>query len=192
MAKINTRDQIVVVADNLFYQRGFEITSFADIADVVKISRGNFYYHFKTKDQILDAVIAKRLADRQAMLAQWEIEGETPADRIRSFINILIVNKEKIKSYGCPIGTLSTELAKLNHDAANEANELFTLFRTWLHRQFELMGRKNDADQLAMHVLAHSQGVATLSNAFGEETFLQNEVNQIMNWLSEIEQQCAA
>ncbi len=191
MAKINTRDQIVAVADNLFYQRGFEHTSFADIADVVKISRGNFYYHFKTKDQILDAVIAKRLADRQAMLAHWEIEGETPADRIRSFINILILNKDKIENYGCPIGTLSTELAKLNHEAKSEANELFTLFRTWLYRQFELMGRENDADQLAMHVLAHSQGVATLSNAFGEEAFLKNEVYQIMSWLSEIEQQSA-
>ncbi len=182
-----TRDHIVEAADHLFYQRGFDHTSFTDIADVVQISRGNFYYHFKTKDEILDAVIGKRLADRREMLVQWELEGESPADRIRSFINILIVNKEKIKRYGCPIGTLSAELAKLNHSAQNEANRLFTLFRTWLRRQFSLLGRKADADALAMHVLAHSQGVATLANAFNDEKFIKKEVKQIGSWLAEIE-----
>ena len=182
-----TRDHIIEAADHLFYQRGFDHTSFTDIADVVQISRGNFYYHFKTKDEILDAVISKRLADRQEMLAQWEVEGETPADRIRSFINILIVNKEKIKRYGCPIGTLSAELAKLNHSAQSEANKLFTLFRVWLRRQFSLLGRKADADALAMHVLAHSQGVATLANAFNDEKFIKKEVKQIGRWLAEVE-----
>ena len=66
-----TRDQIVEAADRLFYRQGYEHTSFSDIADVVRISRGNFYYHFKTKDEILDAVIEARLADTRAMLDQW-------------------------------------------------------------------------------------------------------------------------
>ena len=39
-----------------------------NIAEAVKISRGNFYYHFKTKDEILDAVIAQRLACTQQVL----------------------------------------------------------------------------------------------------------------------------
>ena len=43
-----TRDQIVQAADQLFYRQGYEHTSFSDIADSVKISRGNFYYHFKS------------------------------------------------------------------------------------------------------------------------------------------------
>ena len=54
-----TRDSIVSTADTLFYQRGFDHTSFADIAKQVAISRGNFYHHFKSKDQILAAVIEK-------------------------------------------------------------------------------------------------------------------------------------
>ena len=57
-----TRDLIVEAADRLFYRKGYAHTSFSDIADVVQISRGNFYYHFKTKDEILNAVIATRLA----------------------------------------------------------------------------------------------------------------------------------
>ena len=180
----STRDHILEAADRLFYRQGFEHTSFADIAAAVQISRGNFYHHFKTKDEILDAVIAMRLANTREMLAQWEREGQTPADRIRSFIHILIMNRSKIKSFGCPVGTLCTELAKLEHGSQAGANKLFTLFRTWLRRQFTLLGRKADADALAMHLLARSQGVATLANAFHDEKFIRQEVSQMDTWLA--------
>ena len=183
MSDKTTCDHIVEAADRLFYRRGYEHTSFSDIADAVQISRGNFYYHFKTKDEILDAVINARLANTQKMLEQWEIEGKQPADRIRSFIHILIANRADIKHYGCPVGTLCTELAKLNHASQAEANKLFTLFRIWLRRQFTLLGREADADQLAMHLLARSQGVATLASAFHDEKFIKQEVQQMCDWL---------
>ncbi|HWM45670.1 MAG TPA: TetR/AcrR family transcriptional regulator [Xanthobacteraceae bacterium] len=183
MTSKSTREDIVEAADDLFYRQGFEHTSFSDIADAVHISRGNFYYYFKTKDEILDAVINERLADRRKMLERWEVEGETPEDRIRSFIHILITNRADIKRYGCPIGTLCTELAKLNHASQGEANKLFMLFRTWLRRQFTLLGREADADELAMHLLARSQGVATLASAFRDEKFIKQEVEQMCDWL---------
>lgn len=181
---MTTRDHIVEAADRLFYRQGYEHTSFSDIADAVQISRGNFYYHFKTKDEILDAVINARLANTRAMLDRWEIEGATPADRIRCFIQILVANRADIKRYGCPVGTLCTELAKLGHTSQGEANKLFTLFRTWLRRQFTLLGREADADALAMHLLARSQGVATLASAFHDEKFIKQEVEQMDDWLA--------
>src|SRR5690242_423839 len=156
MSTLTTRDHIIEAADRLFYRQGYEHTSFSDIANVVRISRGNFYFHFKTKDEILDAVINGRLADTRRMLDRWEVEGKTPVDRIRSFIHILIANRADIKRYGCPVGTLCSELGKLNHPAQPGANGLFALFRKWLRRQFELLGRERDADALAMHVLARS------------------------------------
>jgi TetR/AcrR family transcriptional repressor of nem operon len=183
MSEKTTRDHIVEAADQLFYRQGYEHTSFSDIADVVQLSRGNFYYHFKTKDEILDAVISARLANTREMLERWEAEGDDPADRIRSFIHILIANRADIKRYGCPVGTLCSELAKLNHAAQAEANVLFTLFRSWLRKQFTLLGRKSDADELAMHLLARSQGVATLANAFNDEKFIRQEVKLMCDWL---------
>lgn len=184
MSDRKTRARIIEAADELFYRQGYEHTSFSDIADTVQISRGNFYYHFKSKDEILDAVIDVRLASTRKMLERWETEGKTPADRIRCFIDILIVNRQKIELYGCPVGTLCTELAKLNHASQDEANKLFTLFRTWLRRQFTLLGRETDADMLAMHLLARSQGVATLANAFHDEEFIRQEVEQMHGWLT--------
>src|SRR5256885_1256912 len=164
MSDKTTRDHIVEAADQLFYRQGYERTSFSDIADAVQISRGNFYHHFKSKDEILDAVIGARLANTQKMLEQWENAGKEPADRVRSFIHMLIANRADIKRYGCPVGTLCGELAKMNHTSQADANKLFMLFRTWLRRQFTLLGRKTDADALAMHLLARSQGVAALAN----------------------------
>lgn len=178
-----TRDCIIDAADRLFYRQGYERTSFSDIASLVRISRGNFYFHFKTKDEILEAVINRRLADTRKMLDRWEVDGKNPADRIRSFIHILIVNRADIKRYGCPVGTLCTELAKLGHAAQPEANELFALFKMWLRRQFELLGREADAEALAMHLLARSQGVATLASAFRDDAFIKREVQQMDAWL---------
>jgi TetR/AcrR family transcriptional repressor of nem operon len=183
MSEQTTREQIVAEADRLFYRHGYDHTSFADIAGAVKISRGNFYYHFKTKDEILDAVIEARLAATRSMLDLWERAGEGPAERIESFIHILIANKADIKRYGCPVGTLCSELAKLSHVNLAAASELFTLFRVWLHRQFELLGHKKDADTLAMHLLARSQGVATLASAFRDDAFIRREVDLMCEWL---------
>ncbi len=182
----NTRHQIIAAADQLFYQRGFEHTSFAQIASEVKISRGNFYHHFKSKDEILNAVIEARKARTQAMLWDWERHAPSPRERIKCYINIVLQNWPAIKESGCPVGTLSTELAKLNHASQAGANSIFTLFRTWLAQQFSELGQEQEADALAMHVLAWSQGVATLCNAFQDKQFAQREVNKLCLWLDSV------
>lgn len=183
MIGMSTREQIVDAADELFYRHGYEHTSFADIAEAVQISRGNFYYHFKTKDDILRAVIAHRLDRTRAMLDSWEARDDRPIERIRSFIDILLRNQTEIMRHGCPVGTLCGELAKLNHVAKDDARALFTLFRDWLRRQFVLLGRETDADDLAMNLLARSQGAASLANAFTDMRFVRREVKEMLAWL---------
>ncbi len=184
MGTKTTREHIVEAADGLFYENGYEHTSFADIAQAVGISRGNFYYHFKTKDEILDAVIALRQTNTRGMLEEWEARGEDAAERIRCFIRILIANRAKIMAHGCPVGTLCAELTKLDHPAQADAGRIFTLFQAWLSRQFAALGRAGDADELAMHLLARSQGVATLANAFRDEAFVNREVELMCDWLN--------
>ncbi|MDC7785375.1 helix-turn-helix domain containing protein [Rhodoplanes sp. TEM] len=184
MTASETRRQIVVAADRLFYERGFEATSFADIAGAVRLSRGNFYYHFRTKDEILQAVIAHRIDATQAVLDAWEAGADSPAERILSFVRILITNRTAIMAHGCPVGTLCNELSKLDHAAKDDAVRLFTLFRGWLVRQFTALGREADADALALHVLMRSQGVATLATAFRDEAFVRREIDDVAAWLT--------
>ncbi len=186
MVKKSTRDQIIEAADQLFYEQGFEQTSFADIAEAVQLSRGNFYYHFKSKDELLDAVIDLRLAQTQLMLDRWQIEGGSPQERIRSFIRILLVNQGKIKRFGCPVGSLSTELTKLGHQAEVRVQQLFTLFRAWLAEHFRALDTVLSPDDLAMHLLARSQGVATLAQAFKDDRFILLEVQAMYEWLDRL------
>lgn len=184
----DTRDRIVETADRLFYENGYGHTSFADIAAAVELSRGNFYYHFKTKDEILAAVIELRRQKTQAMLDAWTAEAAQPAARIGRFIDMMAMNAPAIRRNGCPVGTLCTELAKLEHPALPQANTLFTLFREWLRAQFSQLGARAaaDADGLAMHVLARSQGIATLASAFNDGAFIEQEVSQLHKWLDAI------
>jgi TetR/AcrR family transcriptional regulator, transcriptional repressor for nem operon len=183
MDATGTREHIVRAADELFYKQGFEHTSFADVAEAVGISRGNFYYHFKSKDEILAAVIGARIAERRQMLRQWEAEEDTPAGRIRCYINIVITNAADIEDYGCPVGTLSTELSKLGHGSLDGATAIFTLFRSWLGEQFAALGRAGDADELAMHVLAASQGIAVMSQAYQDREFTRREAARLCAWV---------
>ncbi|MFY1699255.1 MULTISPECIES: TetR/AcrR family transcriptional regulator [unclassified Solwaraspora] len=184
MAASATRAQIVAAADRLFYEQGFEHTSFTTIAEVVGLSRGNFYYHFKTKNEILAAVIASRIDATRAMLRQWEDEAAEPMERIRRFIRIVQTNRADIRDFGCPVGTLTAELTKLRHPSRPEATALFTVFRDWLTAQFAALGHGEGSDAMALHVLAFSQGVATLTNAFGDEDFVHREVARMEAWLA--------
>lgn len=180
------RQRIVAASDQLFYQQGYENTSFSDIADAVNISRGNFYYHFKNKDEILDAVIDTRLADIKQMIDDWDDKYSDPKQRLLHYIDMLTNNQDNIKAHGCLMGSLCAELAKRSHTMQHKANDLFALFRDWLTTQFKLLGQGKNAKQLAMHLLARGQGISTITNAFEDNTFLRQEVKRLKQWLDEV------
>ncbi|MFE3573499.1 TetR/AcrR family transcriptional regulator [Lysinibacillus sp. NPDC059133] len=56
---IERRNEILDVADELFGQKGFDGTSTNDILEKVGIARGTLYYHFKSKEDIMDALIER-------------------------------------------------------------------------------------------------------------------------------------
>jgi TetR/AcrR family transcriptional regulator, transcriptional repressor for nem operon len=128
-------------------------------------------------------VIAARIAERRQMLRRWEADHDTPQGRIRCYINIVIANEADIESHGCPVGTLTTELSKLAHPSLDGATAIFTLFRSWLGVQFTALGRAQDADELAMHVLAASQGIAVMSQAYRDREFARREAGQLCAWV---------
>ncbi len=106
------RQRIIDAADSLFYRRGYNQTSFQDISDATGIPRGNFYYYFKTKDEILAAVVSSRIDDINTMLNRCDTETEDARERLLMFSNMLDDNRDDVIASGCPIGTLSSELAK--------------------------------------------------------------------------------
>ena len=53
------KEEILDVAEKLFGTKGFDHTSTNDILEGVGIARGTLYYHFRSKEEILDAVIER-------------------------------------------------------------------------------------------------------------------------------------
>jgi AcrR family transcriptional regulator len=57
------RKELVEAAEKLFRENGWEQTSVSDIVRKVGVAQGTFYYYFKSKDEVLDAVLEHYLKD---------------------------------------------------------------------------------------------------------------------------------
>jgi len=182
----NCRNQIISIADSLFYEKGFDHTSFTDIADAAGIARGNFYYYYKTKDDILSAVLDRRRVDFSAMLNSWDVDYSEPKTRLKHYVLILVKSQTNIRNYGCPMGSLCLELNKLRHALQDDANNMFSIFQTWLETQFKALGHEQDAVFLAMHIMGRCQGISVLTSAIYNEDYVNREVELLQLWINDL------
>ena len=66
------RNEILDVAERLFCAKGFDNASTNDILTEIGIARGTLYYHFKSKEDILDAMIERltnQMVEKAAAIA---------------------------------------------------------------------------------------------------------------------------
>lgn len=69
--------EILDMAENLFYAKGYHETQISDIVKAIGVAQGTFYYYFKSKEEILEALI-----NRQIHQVNFEMEKLTSDDRI--------------------------------------------------------------------------------------------------------------
>lgn len=104
------REKIVEASIKLFIEKGYEQTTIQDILDILHISKGGLYHHFKSKDEILATVIQKRAQYASDML--HDLIQNTEATNA----------KEKMKKIVYQVGT-STQIHSfdtvLNSQASN-------------------------------------------------------------------------
>lgn len=181
------RRRIVEAADQLFYSRGYNQTSFSDISDETGIPRGNFYYYFKTKEDILAAVMDQRLSEFQQVLSACEQASEQPLQRLLCLLHFPLQKQDEVLHYGCPIGTLSAELAKQQQADISRARltGVFDLMKNWIEQQLVEMGQGQRASEIAMNLLAKMQGVIMIANVYNDAVFLQKGIDEIQQWLQQ-------
>jgi len=181
-----TRADIVDCARKLFYEHGYDGTSFTHIVEASGLFRGNIYHYFKTKDDILQAVVARYLDDYRALLTQWEHEISDPKMRLRAFVGMIAGHKAELVEYGCPIGSLNTELGKERRELQQVARALFEILETWLAARFTELGFTAGADNLALHLLGRAQGIALISHVYRDTAFLERETAQLTDWVDQL------
>jgi len=177
------RERLVLAASELVYRRGVEKTTLAEIAEAADVPLGNVYYYFKTKDALIDAVVDAQVQGIEDTIASLG-RHRTPKGRLKALIRALTDQGDAIAAYGCPHGTLCSELEKQQDDHA--ASRLMTIPLAWTEEQFQLMGRR-DAHELAVKFLTSYQGTAVLTHALADPALLVDEGRRLERWIDSLE-----
>lgn len=80
------RQQLLGEAEKLFCQRGYDKTSVQDILAAAGISKGGFYHHFDSKDEVLTALCQRRAERAAAFTADALDAAHTPMERINAVL----------------------------------------------------------------------------------------------------------
>jgi TetR/AcrR family transcriptional repressor of nem operon len=184
MTNSGKRARLVAAARQMVHAHGVEKTTLADIAQAADVPLGNVYYYFKTKNDIVAAVVEAHLDEANEMLAEIEGAHATPRERLKAVFCGLSRQSELIAQYGCPRGSLCTELDK-REDGPGIAAELMRVPLDWAARQFEAMGRPDGRD-LAIELIARYQGTALLANTFRDPGLMEREAARFGQWIDSV------
>ena len=105
------RERLIAGASEVIHRRGVDRTTIADIARDADVPVGNVYYYFKTKDQLVEAAIEGHAQDIRSLLDSLE-RHRTPQARLKALVRELTAQRELAARYGCPLGSLCSELEK--------------------------------------------------------------------------------
>ena len=56
---MNTKEKIIATATTVFNEKGYSAVNLKELAQVLDISRGNLTYHFKNKEDLLEAIVGE-------------------------------------------------------------------------------------------------------------------------------------
>jgi AcrR family transcriptional regulator len=176
------RERLVAAAIQLLYQQGIERTTLADIAKVADVPAGNVYYYFKTKDDVIAAAIEAHAQQIRTTLASIDVRHRSPRGRLKALVREFAAQTEVVAQYGCPLGSLCSELDKRATGASLQVAELMRLPIEWMEAQFRSLGRR-DAPDLALELLAAYEGSALLANTMRDPSVLSRAARRLDHWI---------
>jgi TetR/AcrR family transcriptional regulator, transcriptional repressor for nem operon len=176
------RERLIAAARQLLHQQGIERTTLADIAQAADVPPGNVYYYFKTKDDVIAAVIEAHAQQIKTTLSTIDARHQAPRSRLKAFVREIAGRSEIVAQHGCPLGTLCSELDKRFNDSPFGVAELMRLPIDWAEEQFRTLGHR-DAHELALDLLAAYEGSALLANTLRDRTLLSKAARRLERWI---------
>ncbi len=186
----STRDRIVMVAMQLFWEKGYASTSVSDILKAAQANSGSLYHFFPGKQDLLIAVLDTYFAGIDEMLLKpaWE----NVSDPIERIFALLESYRERLVAteclYGCPIGYLALEI----HEPDPPVRERIAAnFTQWVARVEVCLDAA--ADRLPSHVdrraLAHfvlttMEGGVMQSRTYRSIDAFDASIAQLRNYFS--------
>lgn len=92
-------ENIITISAKLFVENGYDKTSMQDIVDAVGISKGGIFHHFKSKEDIFNAVMERQFEQITETINQWfeEMDGLTAKEKLRGLIKRNLMDDKIIK-----------------------------------------------------------------------------------------------
>lgn len=178
---------ILQKAFELIYIKGYQTTSIDDIIATTQVTKGAFYYHFKTKDEMGIAIINEILKPTLTNSFIQPLQSEqNPLNAIYNLMDNLLMKNEFLKvEYGCPASNFTQEMTPWNADFNKVLNELTEQWIKVMTTAIE-KGKKNgfvgkdvNAKRVTMFVMSGYWGIRN----FGK---LENSKKVYLPYLKEL------
>jgi len=172
MAK-QTKERILTAAKELFLSQGYTGTTVDAICEKAELTKGSFYYFFKTKEDLGLAVLDATLQRSGQLLADGAYAKMTdPVEKALAFLKHLEKCSPELWSGGCLLGSFATELADTNPRMQKAIAGMFQLvandFAEKLKPVAEELPGKQSAGELADSLLGLLEGTIILGKAHRE------------------------
>lgn len=189
-----TRARIVEAAAELMFRRGVAGTSTEDVLAAAQVSNSQLYHYFSDKNALVRAVIeyqADQIIDGQRPLLD-ELDSLAAFQQWRDML--VGLQRQRHCQGGCPLGSLSSELAETNEPARTALAAGFHRWEAPIRDGLRRMRDRGelqddtDVDRLALGTLAALQGGLLLTQAKRDggplEAALDLAISQIRYHLS--------
>jgi TetR/AcrR family transcriptional regulator, transcriptional repressor for nem operon len=188
----DTRSRLLLAAMQLFWEKGYNSTSIADVLQTAKVNSGSLYYFFPGKADLLVAVLDMYHEGIRPMLLEPAWAGvEDPIERI--FALLARYRKSLADTdcfYGCPIGSLALEL----HEPDLAVRErLAKNFSAWIEaieqRLLEAKARLPSTlnrRELAQFVLTTMEGGVMQARTFRDIGYFDAAIRQLREYFKRL------
>jgi TetR/AcrR family transcriptional repressor of nem operon len=192
----DTRTRLVLAAMQLFWEKGYNSTSIADVLHTAKVNSGSLYYFFPGKSELLAAVLDAYLEGIRPMLLEPAWAGVTdPVERI--FALLARYRKSLVDTdcfYGCPIGSLALELHEPDPPVRERLAKNFT---AWIAAVEECLLQAEarlatdlNLRELAQFVLTTMEGGVMQARTFRDIEYFDAAVRQLRQYFKRLAPAC--
>lgn len=153
-----TRQAIVRAADQLFYSQSLRAVSVDEIAAVAGVTKKTFYYHFKSKDDLIAAYLEARNQPTLERFKEWAGTSGPVAERLGRLFHRLGALANSREWVGCGFMRVTAELANMpGHPALAVARAHKLAVQEWLRDGLEAEGW-SDSETIARAILVLIDG----------------------------------
>jgi TetR/AcrR family transcriptional repressor of nem operon len=188
-----TRDQILNAAARLMHVQGYQSTSLDDVLRESGVGKGNFYYYFKSKEDLGYAIIdriTQGFVERSLEPAFADTDAD-PVTQIYAFLDRVLEAQRLRKCVGgCVMGNLASELSDVHEGFRHRLAGIFDLWRVHLAEAVnrgQARGRLRadvDASRVAQFLVAGLEGSILLSKVTKDITVMERCVEELKRHLT--------